>query len=378
MRITLVKVESPAEKKKFIRFPHQLYKGDVNYVPELGMNVSELLSEKKNPFFKHSEAHLFIAERNNQVVGRIACTRDNNYNAYHESNVGFFGFFDVIEEYSVAKVLLDKAMQYAKEQGFDRVLGPTNFTTNDTAGMLVEGFDRPPTLMMTYNKPYYVDFVERYGFAKEMDMYAYFISAKKANEKSLRLASMLEERLNRRGINIRNLNKNKLNQELMSIKEIYRSAWEKNWGFVPPTDDEFDHLAEGLKLLIDKRYVFIAEKDGEAIGFGAAVPDINEITKDFKNGKLFPINIFKLLIKKSKTRKIRIILLGVIEEYRRLGIEGVMFSKYIQAARDNGLEGGEASWILESNEMMVKAAENLNGEKTQTYRIFSKSINHHI
>ena len=160
----------------------------------------------------------------------------------------------------------------------------------------------------------------------------------------------------------------------MIIKDIYKSAWEKNWGFVPPTDAEFNHLAEGLKLLIDKRYVFMAEKDGVPIGFGAAIPNINEITKDFKKGKLLPFNIFKLLIGKKKTNKIRIILLGVKEEYRKLGIEGVMFAKYIQAARDNGLEGGEASWILESNEMMVKAAENLNGSRTHTFRIYSKTL----
>ena len=374
MRIALTKVEGRKDIKSFINFPHDLYQGDINYVPELYLNISEVLSRKKNPFFKHSEAHLFLAKRAGKIVGRIACIRDNNYNAYHNSNVGFFGFFDVIEDYEVAKILLDHATTFAKDQGFDSILGPTNFTTNDTAGMLVEGFNKPPTVMMTYNKPYYNEFVKKYGFEKEMDMYAYFIPTKTANEKSLRLASMLKGRLEKKGIFIRNLNPRKFKSEILNVKNIYRKAWENNWGFVPPTDEEFDHLASGLKLLIDARYVFMAEKENELIGFGAAIPDINEITKDFHYGKLFPFNIVKLLLNKRRTKKIRIILLGVVEDYRRMGIEGVMFANYIQAARDNGLEGGEASWILESNEMMVKAAENLNGERTHTYRIYSKKI----
>ncbi len=375
MSVIINKVITEKDKKTFINFPHDLYEGDPNYVPELYLNISEVLSEKKNPFFKHSEAHLFLARRSGETIGRIACIRDNNYNSYHKSNIGFFGFFDVINDYVVAKALLDKAMEFAKAQGFDRILGPTNFTTNDTAGMLAEGFDRPPTVMMTYNKAYYNTFVQKYGFGKEMDMYAYYIPSKTANEKSLRLASMLKSRLERRGITIRNLNKKNLKKEILTIKDIYRRAWQDNWGFVPPTDAEFDHMADGLKMLIDERYVFFAEKeDGEVIGFGAAIPDINEITINFKRGSLFPFNIFKLLFGKKKTKKIRIILLGVIEEYRKLGIEGIMFANYIQAARDNGLEAGEASWILESNEMMVKGAENLNGHRTQTYRIYSKKI----
>lgn len=374
MSVVIHKVTSKQDTKAFIDFPHSLYAGDPHYVPELYLNISEVLSPKKNPFFKHSQAVLLLAKVGTKVIGRIACIRDNNYNEFHKSNVGFFGFFDVVEDYDVAKLLLDEACKYAKAQGFDRILGPTNFTTNDTAGMLVEGFDRPPTVMMTYNKPYYVDFVERYGLAKEMDMYAYYIPTDTANEKSLRLAGMLRKRLESKGIVIRNLDMKRYKAELSSVKDIYRQAWENNWGFVPPTDAEFDHLAEGLKLLVDSRYVFMAEKEGKVIGFGAAIPDINEITKDFKRGRLLPFNVFKLLLKKSKTKKIRIILLGVVGEYRKLGIEGVMFANYIQAARDYGLKGGEASWILESNEMMVKGAENLNGQRTQTYRIYGMDV----
>lgn len=375
MKFNITKVESKSDVKRFINFPHELYKADPFYVPELYLNISEVLSRKKNPFFKHSEAELFLATTvSGEVVGRVAAVLDNNYNKHHNSNVGFFGFFDVIEDYNVAKLLLDTALNWVKDKGVDRILGPTNFTTNDTAGMLIEGYDTPPTVMMTYNKPYYNDFVAQYGFAKEMDLFAYYIPTKGVNEKSLRLASMLQERLARKGITIRTSTKKSKKDDIIKIKDVYLQAWEKNWGFVPPTDDEYNHLAEGLNLLLDLRYVYLAEHEGKLIGFGVAIPDINEITKGFKKGKLLPFNIFKLLFGKSKVSLIRIILLGILEDYRKMGIEAVFFANYIKAAKENNLKAGEASWVLESNAMMVQAAEKLNGRKYKTYRIYSKTI----
>ena len=375
MSIRISKVDSKKDIKRFINFPHELYKDDPNYVPELYLNISEVLSRKKNPFFKHSTADLFLAiNENDAIVGRIAAILDNNYNQHHDSNVGFFGFFDVVQDYNVAKALLDKAVAWTKEKNVDRILGPTNFTTNDTAGMLVEGYDSPPTAMMTYNKPYYNDFVKKYGFDKEMDLFAYYIPTDGVNEKSLRLTEMLQERLKRKGITIRTATKKSKKQDIKKIKHVYLKAWEKNWGFVPPTDEEYDHLAEGLNLLLDLRYVFLAEHKGELIGFGVAIPDINEITINFKKGKLLPFNIVKLLTRKSKVSKIRIILLGILEDYRKMGIEGVFFGNYIKAAKENNLKAGEASWILENNTLMVQGAEKLNGKRYKTYRIYGKSI----
>lgn len=375
MSLNISKVESKSDVKRFINFPHKLYKADPNYVPELYLNISEVLSKKKNPFFKHSKAELFLAtDVNGQIVGRIAAILDNNYNKYHDSNVGFFGFFDVIEDYNVASQLFDTALEWVKEKGVDRILGPTNFTTNDTAGMLIDGYDSPPTAMMTYNKPYYNEFVSRYGFGKEMDLFAYYIPTDGVNEKSLRLAQMLQERLLRKGITIRTSTKKTKKSDIVKIKDVYLKAWEKNWGFVPPTDEEYDHLAEGLNMLLDLRYVYLAEDKGNLIGFGVAIPDINEITKNFNKGRLFPFNIFKLLFGKSKVSKIRIILLGVLEDYRKMGIGAIFFANYIKAAKENKLTGGEASWILENNTEMVQAAEKLNGQRYKTYRIYSKTI----
>jgi GNAT superfamily N-acetyltransferase len=342
MTTIISKVTNKKDKKDFINFPHDLYSGDNNYVPELYLNISEILSEKKNPFFKHSNAELFLAKDDQgKTVGRIAAIQDNNYNEHHDSNIGFFGFFDVINDYSVAKQLLDTAYDWVKANGAVQILGPTNFTTNDTAGVLVDGYDSPPTVMMTYNKPYYSQLLEQYGFSKEMDLFAYLIPTDEVNEKSLRLATMLQERLKRKGITIRTSTKKSKKSDIKKIKPVYLAAW---------------------------------EFEGQLVGFGVALPDINEITKDFNKGKLLPFNFIKLLTRKSKVSLIRIILLGVLKEYRKLGIEAIFFANYIKAAKENNLRAGEASWILESNTMMVQAAEKLNGKRYKTYRIYSKAI----
>lgn len=367
-------VTTSKQTKQFIDFPHDLYADDPNYVPEIFIGQQELLSPQKNPFFQHSKAQCFLAMDGGKIVGRIAAIYNRNYNAFAERNVGFFGLFDVIDNYEVAKALLDKAVEWCSSENIEAILGPTNFTTNDTAGLLVEGYDSPPTVMMTYNKPYYLDFLKKYGFEKQMDMFAYEVTSDVVNMKSVKIAGMLEERLKKRGVVIREVNMKNFKQELAGVREIYKGAWEKNWGFVAPTDAEFQHMAEGLKMIIDPQFVQIAEKDGQMIGFAVAVPDINQIMRTVKRGRLFPTGIFKLLWGKNRVKKIRIILLGVLEDYRRLGIEGIFYAKIISNGIAKGVHTAEASWILENNEMMNKGLENINAKVTKRYRILEKKL----
>lgn len=376
MKVELFPVSSKKDRKAFIDFPHDLYKDDQYYVPELYLAQSEIHNPEKNPFFKHSEVQSYLAKRDGKIVGRISAIINGNYNTYHECNIGFFGFFDVINDFEVTTKLLDAAVSWCKTKGVDRILGPTSFSlTTDTGGLLVDGFDSSPVVMMTYNKAYYADLLEQYGFTKEMDLYAYMIYTEKASEKSIRLASMLEERLSRSGIIIREVNMKDFKNEIKLIKKIYDQAWEKNWGFVPPSNEEFQHLAEGLKMIIDPEWSYIALDNGEPIGFSLSLPDINQITKSFKKGRLLPFNIFKLLMNKKKAKRVRIATLGVIESYRMKGIEAIFFAKNILLARKYNLIGGEASWILENNQMMVQAAEKLNGERYKTYRIYQFPLN---
>ena len=339
------------------------------------MAQKEIHSETKNPYFKHAKVVKYLAYANNKIVGRIAAHVDTNYNEYHESNVGFFGFYDIEDNIEISKALFDKAKTWLRQQGVVRILGPFCYSlTTDTGGMLVDGFDSSPLVMMTYNFPYYIDHVNACGFSKEMDLFAYMIYTKKASEKSVKLEKLLSERLGRNGITVRSLNKKKYKEEINKAKELYIQAWEKNWGFVPPTDEEFNHLASAIKLLIDEDFAFLAEHNGKPVGFFVSLPNINEITINFNKGRLFPFNVFKLLSNKKKVRHVRIALLGVIDEYRNKGIEAVFYAKNINEARRRDLIGGEASWVLENNEEMVKGAEKLNGERYKTYRIYGQDL----
>ncbi len=355
---------------QFIDFAHELYKDDPNYVPELFLAQKEMFDRKKYPFYEYGDIKCFLAYDNSRIVGRIAAIKNDRYNEYHKSNIGFFGFFEFIESSEVAKALLEAAKEWLALHDFDYLMGPTNFTTNETAGFLVEGFEEPPKIMMTYNAPYYDRILKSLGLEKEMDLYAFMIYSLEASDKSIKLSQMLEDRLKRTGITIRNISIKNFKAEIAKIKQIYNEAWENNWGFVPFTDSEFKHLADGLKMLADEDFAYIAEHDGRAVGFSISLPNINEITINFKKGRLFPFNIFKLLLNKKKVKTVRILATGILEEYRKKGIEAIFFAKNILEARKRKLIGGEASWILESNQEMVSSAEKLNGIKYKTYRIY--------
>ena len=358
------------ELHQFIDFPHDLYAGDPNYVPELFIAQKDLMNKAKHPFFIDGDATFFLAYQDNKIVGRIAAIKNPNYNKHHSSNVGFFGFLDFIESKEVLKALMSQAKAHLAADKYDYLLGPTNYSTNETAGTLVEGFHEPPKIMMTYNKPYYPQLMEEIGLEKEMDLFAYFIPTYTVSDKSIKLLGMIEARLKRQGITIRNLNIKNLKNEVPALLDIYNSAWENNWGFTPMSRVEFEHMANDMKMIADEDFSYIAEHDGKAIGFSVSLPNINEITRTFKKGRLFPFNLFKLLLNKKKVKNVRIITTGVITEYRKKGIEAIFFAKNILEARKRDLTGGEASWILESNDEMVQSAEKLNGQKYKTYRLY--------
>lgn len=375
MPIEIISVDSDKLIKEYIDFAHELYKGDTNYVPEIFMAQKELFNPKKNPFFENAEVQSFLAKRDGQIVGRISAINNRRYNQFHHCNVGFFGFFDVIDDREVSDLLLSKASEWCRERDFDTILGPCNFSTNDTAGLLIEGYHEPPKIMMTYNKPYYQEFVENFGFTKEMDLLAYILYTEKASDKSIRLAQALERRLANQGITIRNINLKKFNEEVDLVMNVYNQAWQNNWGFVPMTDKEIQHLAKELKMIANKNWIYIAEDNGKPVGIGVTLNNINEITKDFKKGRLFPFNVFKLLFRKHKTRYVRILVLGVIEEYRKKGIEAILFAKNILQARADNVIAGEVSWVLENNEEMVRSAEKLNSDLYKRYRIYRYNLN---
>jgi len=371
-----VKEISFREVKKFIDFPHDLYKGDSHYVPELYISQAKLFNRKKNPFFQHSDVALFLAYKEGKIVGRIAAIDNGGYKKFTGNHDGFFGFFDVIDDYSVAEALVQAAEGWCKQRGLSTMVGPVNFSTNDTCGMLIDSYDVPPVILMTYNKKYYNDFLERLGFRKKMDLLAYRIGTKEnMNQRVIAMRPLLENRLKRDGIAIRKFNMKNFKSEVEKLHEVYNAAWERNWGFVPMTKEEFSFAASDMKAIVDTDFAYVAEHNGKAIGFALTVPNLNEVTINIQRGRLFPTGLFKLLMNQKKVKSVRIITLGVIEGYRKAGIDACFYALNLEAAAKKGIEYGEASWILENNDLMNKALLNIGGKVYKKYRIYEKAVN---
>ncbi|HVW96281.1 MAG TPA: GNAT family N-acetyltransferase [Mucilaginibacter sp.] len=369
----IVQVNSKKELAAFIDFPHDLYKDDPNYVPELFIAQRDLLTT--HPFHKHSTIQMFLAYDGDKVTGRIAAIYNTGHNSYNNRNDGFWGFFDCVNDQDTADLLFHTAAMWLKGKGVDqKIIGPVNFSTNEACGLLVKGFDSPPMLMMTYNYPYYADLIEKAGYAKQIDLIAWHWDGDAYDDKSVRLLDALQERLKRSDVIIRKVNLKKFKEEVAKVREVYNSAWDQNSGFVPFTDEEFDYLAKDLKLILDEDFVYVAERHNKIVGFGLALPNYNEIFKKIKRGRLLPAGIFKLLLGKKKIKSIRIYALGVIEGYRKMGIEACIYGSIIREYKRKGLQHAEASWTLENNVMINEAIKAIKGVPYKTYRLYEKDI----
>jgi hypothetical protein len=372
--IDIVKVESKRQLAQFIDFPHDLYAQDPNYVPMLFMEQEALLNPKKSPFWLHSKAEYFLALKAGKIVGRIAAIRNNNHIAFTGKQEGFFGFFDVIDDYEVAQKLFDTAADWLRAEGLHKMIGPANFSTNEVVGLLVENFDVPAVVMNPYNARYYVPLVERYGFVKQTDLLCYKLVSQEMSTDILNTAAKLEARLAERGIVIRPANMKKYTQEIESFLPVYNASWVENTGFVPMTDAEIRQIGKDLRAIIDPDFVYFAEKDGRIIGVSLTIPNINEVQIKLKRGRLFPFGVFKLLLGLKKIKSVRILALGTVKEYRRLGIDACFYARTIATGIRKGMVYGEASWILENNEMMNRALVQINGKVYRKYRIYEKNL----
>jgi GNAT superfamily N-acetyltransferase len=338
--------------------------------------VEKLLSRTKNPFFEHAEAEYFIAERDGDVVGRIAAISNRLHNETHEDRVGFFGFFESIDDQDVANALLEAAAGWCRALGHDVLRGPTSFSVNDECGLLVDGFDTPPALMMPHNPPYYIGLLERGGLVKAKDLWVYQGGSEQGYvpvpERLARATEMIRQR---QGITLRSLNMKNFEGEVERIKELYNSAWEKNWGFVPMTEHEIDHLAEQFKPVVIPEMVPMAEKDGKLIGFGIALPDLNVIFRTNRSGRLFPM-ILRLLwaLKMKRIRRARILLLGVVPAYRGKGVDAMLYHWIWTKSAERGIYWGEAGWILEDNPAMNAGLEKMTFRVYKTYRLYDRRL----
>ena len=370
IKISTVKTKS--DLMRFIKFQWKIYKDDPYWVPPLIMDRKKILSKEKNPFFKHGDAEYFLAERNGELVGRIAAIRNDLHNKYHHDKVGFFGFFECINDQQVANALFDAAKNWLKQRGFDTMRGPANPSSNDEYAMLLEGFDDSPRILMTYNPSYYLDLCENYGFKKAKDLYAYKLEHDKviSADKIRRVAEIAQKRS---GIKISSLNMKDFKNELKKVKYVYNKAWAPNWGFVPMTDEEIDATAKDLKPLAEPSLVLFGEINGQLVGFALVMLDYNQVFKKM-NGHLFPFNFIKLFTKKKNISWARIITLGIIPEYQKKGLDAVFYWEIVNRAAKVGIYKGEASWILEDNDMMNRGAIAMNAEIYKKYRVWEIPI----
>ncbi|MFN0064593.1 MAG: N-acetyltransferase [Myxococcaceae bacterium] len=369
--VTLTPVQSAGDTDAFIRFPYALYKDNPNWVPPLMMERRDFLNPKKNPWFEFGQVELFLARRNSQVVGRIAAVHDPRYNEFHGTNMGFFGMFECIDDAGVARALFEAAAGWLRSRGFKHMMGPANFSSNYEWSVLVEGFDAPPALMMAYNPRYYPALYEACGLEKAKDLWAWELSSSvPPPEKVARIAEKIRQR---DGIVVRPIKMDDFEGEVKRIKDIYNAAWEKNWGFVPYTDKEFEHVARDMKQIVAPELVLMAEVDGEAAAFSMTVPDMNHALKA-ANGRLFPFGLVKMLLAARKVKRLRLITLGIKEKFRKRGLDAILYLETLRTARRLGYTGGEISWTLEDNHLVNRAIESMGGRKYKTYRVYERDI----
>jgi hypothetical protein len=351
----------------FIRFPWEIYKGDQYWVPPLIKDQLQKFNPA-HPFRSHSKMTLFLAHRGEKFVGRIAGIIDHNYIEFHQEKVGFFGFFESILDAEVSEMLLSRIADWLKGHGMEKMAGPINPSTNDECGLLLEGFDAPPCLMMPFTPRYYPSLLEGFGLRKRMDLYAYLLE-----DSSFHLDRLdrITERLKKREpqLRVRPIHLRHFDEELKIIKEIYNQAWSKNWGFVPLTDEEMDFLAKDLKPLVVSDLVLFAYWGEEPVGFSVSLPDYNEVLKHL-NGKIGLLGMFKFLYYSKKINKIRVMLLGVKHAFQKKGVEGLLYIETFKRGIRKGYHRAECSWILEENVLMQHGIEAMGGKRYKTYRIY--------
>lgn len=377
--LQLKRIETKADWADFIDLPWDIYGSDPNWVPPLKIAVKDLLDVNKNPFFRHAYMYPLVAYRDGKRVGRIVGVVDDNHNRCHEEKTAFFGFFECVNDQKVAHKMLDEIAKWAKGRGMNTLRGPMNPSTNHECGLLVEGFNAPPSVMMTYNPPYYAKLLENWGLGKSKDLYAYDIDGRRASPSEKLLAQA--ERLKQGGrVTFRPVNTRDFEREVDLILDIYNDAWEKNWGFVPMDKEEFRHMAKDMKAILDPELLLIAEVRGEPAAFGLALPDVNQAIAKVRDGKLLPTGIFKLLWntkgpgRRKTINRMRILTLGIRKAYRNYALGPLLYAEYFKRGPASGYQVGEASWILEDNKPMNSALAHMCGERTKVYRIYDRPL----
>jgi len=368
-------VAGRSDRKAFIDFPYTFYADDYEFwVPPLRREVSNTLDPSKNAFFDHGDIELFLARRDGEVVGRVAAIVNGAHLRKYDDGNGFFGFFECVDDYAVATSLLDRAATWLRKRGLTGMRGPANPSLNDTAGLLVDGFDREPSVLMPYNPPYHEDFLLRYGFERVMTMWAYYVHKKYVEFDRLKRGAAIVRRRTP-GLSVRTLDMDDFDREAQRVLDIYNEAWAHNWGHVPMTDAEFDQLAGQLKQIVDPNMVFFVEQEGEPVAFSITLPNINQALRHVSDGRLFPFGLPKLLLNAHYgVYECRMPLMGVRTEFQGKGLDALLVLETIENGPSNGFDACEMSWVLDTNERLKNHVSSLGAVVDKEYAMFEYAM----
>ncbi|KMP11916.1 hypothetical protein UR09_02300 [Candidatus Nitromaritima sp. SCGC AAA799-A02] len=370
MTFDLEKVETPADRNRFIRLPWNIYRDHPCWVPPLIGERKRFLDPKINPFFEEAETDLYLVlDENRTPVGRIAITLNHAYNKFHSERVGFFGLFESVDDRKVSDLLLDKAYAWCHEKNLDKLMGPANLSTNHECGLLVEGFDTPPVIGIPYNLPYYVDLFQQWGLNKAKDLLSLKLDLTGI---PAYLESGISRLRKRNRFSVRPFRPNKFDEEIDIMWDVYNSAWTANWGFVPMSQREFVFSAHEMKSFVHPEFCLIAEVKGEPAGFSLTLPDVNQILKHM-DGRLFPLGWAKFLWGRNKINNYRVVALGVKNKFRRLGIDAYFNYTTYQKFLAEKVPVCDLSWVLEDNHNILDPIRRIGGTIYKRHRIYERA-----
>ena len=375
VRLERIDLARKRDRSRFLDVADLIQRGDPDYIAPLRMERMRFLDPAKNPAWEQLDVLPLLAMRGGRLAGRITAHVDRAYNSYHGAKTAWFGFFESVDDPRVAHALLDEAVGFARARGATEIFGPCNFTTNHQLGMLVENFDRPPFVEMTYNPPWYDALVAGYGFGKAKDLLVYWIVSEKGTDdpKMRRYFEASERARKRYGLRLRTVDMKDFANEVARLFRLYNATWQDNWGFVPVTEREFESIAHDLKPVVDPSLVLIVEdRAGVPVGFSVTLPNVNEVLP--RDGRLFPFGWWRLVTGRRRIEWARLIALGVVPEYRRRGIEALLAIQTALRAAARGIRGGEIGWILEDNILINRTIESFGGRLDRRYRLYGMDL----
>ncbi|MFN7981696.1 MAG: hypothetical protein U0Q11_07550 [Vicinamibacterales bacterium] len=368
--VTLIPVDSAKRRRQFVDLPFRLYAGDPMFVPPLKRDEHRRFDRRHNPFLEHADMTCWLALDGERIVGRIAAIDDRLHNDVHRESTMWFGFFEATDA-AVAQQLLMAVERHARARDRSHVRGPVNPSMHEAAGLLVDGFDDPPCILMPYNPRYYAPFIENAGYGKVKDLFSWQLDLTAPLPPRVeRIAARVRERFD---ITIRRVDLKRFDAELEVLKRLYRSAWVDNWGFVPPTDAEIRQLAVDLKPIAEADLVLFAEMNGEPVGCAVSIPDLNQVLARM-NGRLLPTGIWHFLRRRSIVTRGRMLMLGVLPRVRRIGLYPLLIAEARTRGVQAGLTSAEVGWTLEDNEAINAGIEAAGGRRYKTYRLYEKRI----